>query len=164
MFKKIFSALLAISLCLSMSTIAFAAENNATTQVIYEDSNIVVMLGNPDYATNDSANEMSTRASSYNYVWLDYAKGGYFEVYTSNSGTFGITLKVESSSDASFAHVSVISPNGEAVKGVGTVFLTPSSYGGQGFRGTIVSGSSGTYKINYNAFTDVGMRIMCWLY
>lgn len=98
MFKKIFSALLAISLCFSMSTIAFAAENNATTQVIYEDSNIVVMLGNPDILI-DKGSGLLLKTTSHdslvlNYPGTDVQRGIYDDV-----SNFEFKLDVVNDSD-----------------------------------------------------------------
>jgi len=126
--------------------------------LVYEDKGIIVRLGNP----NDPNAPISPLATSYAYVWLDASANGSFPIYTSNSGTIGITLKVESSSNSSWAYCSVYKPNGSAFWN--NVYVDPTTNNGNGYQGTMLFASSGTYTIVYAAYTTVGMRLMCWLY
>lgn len=173
-FKRTISIFCVIALCLSMSTVAFATEDTVNGkqadfgQCIYEDSNIVVMLGNPENPSaplSDSAEAFAARTVDYNYVWLDggYASGEFY-VATSNSSPMGITLKIQSEDPNAFAFCTVLGPNGEPLKGHNNVWLTPGMNNDDGYVGTIYNSPSGTYTIDYIAQGQAGMRIMCWIY
>lgn len=107
-------------------------------------------------------NLASTNAMTYGSTWVSSSNSGSFTVSTNNSGTIGITLKVESSSNDSWAYLSVQKPNGSYFKN--NVYVDPTTGNGDGAVYKMYFASSGTYTIHYIAYTSVGMRLMCWLY
>lgn len=101
-------------MCFSvMAVSAFAAEletdvlvfdNNET--VVYQDDEVTITR-----VDDIQSSSISTLANTMTYesTWLKHSASGSFTVNTPNSGTIGITLKVESSSNSSFAYISVFS-------------------------------------------------------
>lgn len=163
--KGVLCLTLALILCLSSSSFVFAAEPaQEYGSIVYEDANVVVLLGNPDdpNAPISTTALSATRGMDYESTWLDRSASGKFPIYTSKSGTIGITLKVESRSNSSWAYISVQKPNKSYFKN--NVYVDPTTRGGEGWAGKMYSASSGTYYIHYAAHTSVGMRIMCWMY
>lgn len=140
--KKFFSFLMAITLCLSIAVPAFAADSSS--------------------AQSDTISLASTRSTDYGNAWISSASAGSFTVTTSKSGTLYMTLKVESSSNSSWAYVSVKKPNGSYY--ANNIYVDPTSEGGEGVHLKMTFASAGTYTIVYNAYTSVGMRLMCWIY
>lgn len=140
--KKIIALLTVFALCLCTSIPAFAAESSVSEV--------------------DSISVVSPRATDYGNVWIDSVESGSFTVTTNRSGTIYMTLKVESSSSASFAEVSVWKPDGSSYDGI--VHVDPSSENGEGVHLKMYCAKSGTYTIGYNAYTTAGMRLMCWIY
>lgn len=165
--KSFVALCLAMVMAFSFSAVAFAAtpEEHVTEPIVADEAAVVVyqddemtVVRTPAGAGDDGISPLST---DYNSVWLDSSGSGEFKVYTSNTGTVGITLKVESSSNSSSAVISVKKPNGSYYKN--NVFLTPGEDGGEA-KYTIFFAKSGSYTIEYTAYTKVGMRIMCWMY
>ncbi len=164
--RKIFTLLLAI--CLTFSTVsatAFAAETNSNSivlpdneTIVYQDDDVTVVKVDESVQTEQA----SAKATTYESVWLDSSDSGSFSVNTPNSGTIGITLKVESQSNDSWAYISVQKPNGDYFKN--NVYIDPTTNNGEGGVYKMYFASSGDYTIHYIGYTSVGMRIMCWLY
>lgn len=164
--KKLFAIIMATCLCFGTFNFnAFASEiDNSNKQsvilqdgecIVYQDDDIIIVR------SNENA-DMTTRSSHYNSVWVDSNSSGSFPIATLESGTVGITLKVESSSNDSWAYISVQKPNGSYFRN--DIFVTPTTGDGEGAIYKMYNASSGTYTIHYSAYTSVGMRIMCWLY
>lgn len=164
-FKSLVALCLAMVMAFSFSVSAFAATPEEAVDnsfVISEDATVVYQDDEMTIVeTPVTTSSVTPRSTDYNSVWLDSSSTGSFRVYTSNTGTVGITLKVESSSNNSSAVLSVQKPNGSYFKN--DVFLTPGQSGGE-VQYTILFASSGSYTIHYSAYTEVGMRIMCWMY
>lgn len=128
--------------------------------ILYQDKDITIVEVNN---TNSSLEKgINPRTTTYGSTWVSSSKSGNFYVNTNNSGTIGITLKAESSSDSSWAYISVMKPDGTYFKN--NVYIDPTSENGEGKKFKIYNASSGTYTISYVAYTDVGMRLMCWMY
>lgn len=173
-FSKFLAIVMALCMCLGTSvTNVFAAEatsddNNQSVvllegeTIVYQDEDVTIVQCANDEESSDENVVTSTRSTDYGSVWLNSSSSGSFSVYTSNSGTIGITLKVESSSNSSWAYMSVQKPNGSYFKN--NVYVDPTTGGGEGARYKMYFASSGTYTIHYVAYTSVGMRLMCWLY
>lgn len=127
---------------------------------------VCMMAGSAFAAGADTAKKPApgggAKTVDYESVWLDYSASGSFPIYNHNSGTVGMTLKVESSSNLSTANIKVKKPDGSYY--LNGVAIDPTTNGGQGGLYTIYFAPTGTYTIEYNAFTNVGMRIMCWMY
>lgn len=140
--KKIIALLTVFALCLCISIPAFAAESSTA-----EVEPIIVS---------------SARGTDYGNAWISSSGAGSFTVTTSKSGTIYMTLKVESSSNSSFAEVSVQKPDNTWYDGI--IHVDPSSESGAGVHLKMYCAKSGTYRIAYNAYTTAGMRLMCWIY
>lgn len=138
--KKMTAILMAILFSLSMISTVFAGE----------------------VASNKNGANAITNETTYESVWLDSSSSGSFPIYTPNSGTIGVTLKVESSSDDSFAYISVKKPDGTYFKN--RVTINRNTNNGEGGVYRMYLAPSGTYTIEYQGYTTVGMRIMCWMY
>ena len=161
--KRFWIFLLAMLTGLVLVSVACAEGND---NVIYEADSIVVMLDNPnspDEAVSATAKTVANEMS-YESVWLNGPSGGSFPIHTNNTGTFGITIKVESSSSDSWTYCTVIDPSGNPCKGCNGLYIDRDTNGGDGWYGHVYNASSGTYQISYQAYTTVGMRIMCWIY
>lgn len=162
-----------IALCLLLSTsvtCAFAAETTDSSSsvsvaiqpnetIVYQDEDVTVVRVNE---LDDSTSVASTNDMNYGSVWLDKSSSGSFPVNCDLSGTIGITLKAESSSNDSWAYLSVEKPNGSYFKN--NVYVDPTTGDGEGAIFKMYFASSGEYTIHYMAYTSVGMRLMCWLY
>ena len=169
--KKVMAFLMAICLSISAFGITASAATDETIPntngitipanetIIYQDEDVTVtrIEGNPSQNNPVTYNEMT-----YESVWLNSSASGSFDIYTPNSGTIGITVKVESSSDSSWAWIGIQKPNGTYF--VNNKYVDRNTNNGEGGLYRIYSASSGTYKIHYMASTTVGMRIMCWFY
>lgn len=131
-----------------------------TENILYQDKDITIVEVNSTNVFTEKG--VNSRAMTYGSTWIDSSDSGSFSVNTEKSGTIGITLKAESSSDSSWAYMSVIKPDGTYFKN--NVYINPTSGNGDGKNFKIYFASSGTYTINYIAYTDVGMRLMCWMY
>lgn len=157
---------LVMAMAFSFSATAFAAApDEAVTDtvvvgenetIVYQDDEMTIV----ETPVDANAFGVSPLATSYNSKWLDTSANGSFSVYTSNTGTIGITLKVESSSSDSWAYISVKKPNGSYFKN--KVFLQAIVDPEAQYK--IYFASSGSYTIEYTGWTEVGMRIMCWMY
>lgn len=162
--KKLMAMLMAICMTLSLvCTNVFAAEISTeylpydSTNIVYQDETITIVQADAPATAVVPYNN-----TTYESKWLDHSATGSFPIYTSNSGTIGITLKVESSSDSSVASIIVQKPDGTDATRWITVNRNTNS--GNGYYFHIYGAPSGTYTIKYNASTSVGMRIMCWMY
>lgn len=160
--KKFIALLSALFLCICLSTPAFATEVNTSVavlndseKIVYQDEYITITQGN-------SSDVASTRAMAYESTWLNSSTAGSFPIYTANSGTIGVTFKVESSSDDSWASISLQKPDGSYYDGI--FYVDRNSNNGDGIYFHIYFAKSGTYTVHYSAYTSVGMRIMCWMY
>lgn len=174
LFSKFLAIIMALSVCFGTSvTSVFAAEatSDANNQqvvlqegetIVYQDEDVTLVQCADDEEDVEENVVSSTRSTDYGSVWLNSSDSNSFSVYTSNSGTIGITLKAESSSNSSWAYLAIQKPNGSYFKN--NVYVDPTTGGGEGARYKMYSASSGTYTIHYDAYTSVGMRLMCWLY
>jgi hypothetical protein len=164
--KGILCFALILAMCLSFSSFAYAAEPTPEFgDIAYEDENIVVLLGNPndpDAPISKTAASI-TRHTDYESVWLNGNAQGSFPIYCTHSGTVGITIAVESSSNSSWANVSIQKPNKSYYYPTG-IAINRNTNGGDGWYAKMRFASTGTYTIHYTAVTPVGMRIMCWMY
>ena len=142
MLKKITSLLVAICVCFSTPITSFAAE--------------------PEQTEVPSITVKGTRSVDYGYDWIDGSDSGSFTVNTSNSGTIGITLKIESNDSSAFAYCSIKKPNGSYY--AQNIYVDQNSGGGDGVVMTAYFQQSGTYTIEYMAYSSTGTRIMCWIY
>lgn len=163
---------LACILCLSFSITAFAneAQNIENDKfnlpddaiVLYEEDDIVLYQSQSESAARKEASTLAEESGvDYESVWLDRSSTSSFKIYCSHSGKVGVTIGIESSSDESWAQITIKRPDGR--------YLFPKS-GGQ-IRPSdgevlmrMADGTIGTYTVNYQASTNVGMRIMCWMY
>ncbi len=105
--------------------------------------------------------ESSSRTTYYESTWLNNSSSGRFPIYCGNSGSVGVTFKVESSSTSSWAMIQLLDANGNAKTQL--VYVDPTTNGGDGYY-THINIPAGTYYVTFNASTNVGMRIMCWMY
>lgn len=168
--KRFLAFLMATVLCLGLSVTAFAAEDTSAVTskelnlaegevIVYQDDEVTITSIPASLVDEET---LSARATSYESVWLDKSASGNFKIKTTNSGNIGITLKVESSSDSSFAYISMRNPAGTTFTGDGYYVDRKTNNGdGEYFN---YYGKSGTYTVDYIASTTVGMRIMCWMY
>ena len=173
-FSKFLAMTMALCMCLGTSvTNAFAAEATpeANTQsvvlqegetIVYQDEDVTIVQCTNDEEDAEENVVAATNSTDYGSVWLNSSSSGSFSVYTSNSGTIGITLKAESSSNDSWAYMSVQKPNGSYFKN--NVYVDPTTGSGEGARYKMYFATRGQYTIHYVAYTSVGMRLMCWLY
>lgn len=161
--KKVIALLTVLILCMCLSMPAFATEArndelvlSENEKIAYQDDDVIIIQSN---GTGDVslANTMT-----YESVWLNSSSAGSFPIYTSNSGTIGVTFKVESSSNDSWASISLEKPDGKYYDGIFTV--DPTSNNGDGIYFHMYFAKSGTYRVHYSGYTSVGMRIMCWMY
>ena len=127
---------------------------------------VCVMAGSAFAAEVDASKKPvpggGAKTTDYESVWLNYSAQGSFDIYNHNSGTVGVTLKVESSSNASTASIKVKKPDGSYF--LNSVSIDPTTNNGNGGVYTMYFAATGTYTIEYTAFTTAGMRIMCWMY
>lgn len=131
-----------------------------TENILYQDKDITIVEVN---STNGFPEKgINSKTMTYGSTWVNSSDSGSFSINTEKSGTIGITIKAESSSDSSWAYMSVMKPDGTYFKN--NVYIDPTSGNGDGKKFKIYYASSGTYTINYIAYTDVGMRLMCWMY
>lgn len=168
---KRFISLLVTSFSLIVSSIipsnvAYAAEIEPTT--IYEDENVVVLLGNPidpDAELSETAVSLaSARSLSYESNWENGSTSGNLYINTNNTGNFGVTVKIESSDSNAFAYCSLYTPSGSVCKGLSSFYVDQNTNNGEGFLGTIVNGTSGRYKLSYMLSSSAGTRVMIWMY
>lgn len=165
--KQLMAMFMAICMSLSLvCTSAFATEVHAepnphnNSSIVYQDDSIaIVQVTDAELANTDTT--IPYNANSYESTWLEHSASGSFPIYTSSSGTIGITLKVESSSDSSVASIIVQKPDG--TNATRWITVNRNTNNGNGYFFYIYGASSGTYTIKYNASTSVGMRIMCWM-
>ncbi len=165
--KKLFAVLLTLSLCLGISTSAFATSMQDSVFDEFDlPDDAVVLYQSPEIVLYQSVSESSTRKDSdsgvdYESVWLDKGEVGKFTIYNTHSGKVGITIGVEAASDASWAQVHIITPSGN------TIYMNhamPIRASDGEILAKMPSASTGTYTVRYTASTSEGMRIMCWMY
>lgn len=162
MLKKFVSIVTSLAMIFAMSTVAFAADNTFNiplyAEIVYQDDEITIVSA----PLTDDDLQTSLRNSNYGNAWVSSSTSGSFTVNNQHSGTVGLTLKVESSSNDSWAYISVLKPNGVAY--LNNIYVDPTSGNGEGRKYTLYSASTGTYTFSYSAYTSVGMRIMAWMY
>ncbi|MGN1330671.1 MAG: hypothetical protein ACI4VN_04990 [Clostridia bacterium] len=162
MLKKFVSIVTSLAMIFAMSTVAFAADDTfnipSDAEIVYQDDEITIVSS----PLTDDDLQTSLRNSNYGNAWVSSSTSGSFTVNNQHSGTVGLTLKVESSSNDSWAYISVLKPNGVAY--LNNIYVDPTSGNGEGRKYTLYSASTGTYTFSYSAYTSVGMRIMAWMY
>ena len=162
MLKKFVSIVTSLAMIFAMSTVAFAADDTfnipSDAEIVYQDDEITIVSA----PLTDDDLQTSLRNSNYGNAWVSSSTSGSFTVNNQHSGTVGLTLKVESSSNDSWAYISVLKPNGVAY--LNNIYVDPTSGNGEGRKYTLYSASTGTYTFSYSAYTSVGMRIMAWMY
>lgn len=164
--KKFFILLVSLFLILFLYIPnAFADNSNNVViredeQVLYQDNDITIVQVKSLNTLSEKV--IASRDMTYGSTWVSSSDSGSFSVDTEKSGTIGITIKAESSSESSWAYMSIMKPDGTYFKN--NVYIDPTSGNGNGKKFKIYYASSGTYTINYIAYTDVGMRLMCWMY
>lgn len=140
---------LALAMVLSFSVLATSAFAKSSEEVPVIESVVE--------STDDVA---SSRATYYGNVWLDTGGSGSFKVYSPISGKTYFTLKIEGNSNNCWANLRIQRPDGLYLTGKD---LTLNS-GDPEEKVYILKGIPGDYTIYYDAGTDSGMRIMCWIY
>ncbi|MBP3463450.1 MAG: hypothetical protein J6K45_03100 [Clostridia bacterium] len=162
MLKKFVSIVTSLAMIFAMSTVAFAADDTFNippdAEIVYQDDEITIVSA----PLTDDDLQTSLRNSNYGNAWVSSSTSGSFTVNNQHSGTVGLTMKVESSSNDSWAYISVLKPNGVAY--LNNIYVDPTSGNGEGRKYTLYSASTGTYTFSYSAYTSVGMRIMAWMY
>ncbi len=160
--KFTLSLLTVLSLVVSLVTPTMASEKENSAfdlpedaVILYQDENAVMYQSKTEAA--DTERSMRTPVD-YESEWVDRNASGDFPIYNSRSGEMGVTWKVESSSNASHARIWMTLPGG--LPFLSTRYIYPSN-GDVYFR---TNGVVGQYTVHYFAYTDVGMRIMCWMY
>lgn len=156
--KRIITIIVSTILVMSFPfSIAFADDTQKEV-IIFENDEIIITQPQEENTTSRS---IST-ANDYNYAWIPSgSREGSFRVTTKVSGKVGITLKVESGSTSSFATISMNKVNGGNLPKVDGITL---STGGRYEYKTTTTKGKGTYQVNYVAYSENGLRIMCWLY
>ncbi len=161
-FRSFVALCMAMVMAFSFSAVAFAAEpaTDAFSDVVlaedetvaYQDDDVMII------ESPAAVGGISPLSTCYNSAWISSNSHSSFGVYSDNSGTVGITIKTESSSDDSWAYITVLKPNGSE-------FQTNLYFKGtQEKKYTMLFASKGTYTIKYSVYTSVGMRINCWIY
>lgn len=161
-FRSFVALCLAMVMAFSFSAVAFAAEPKADAfsdvvltedeTVVYQDDEVMII------ESSAAAGGISPLSTCYNGQWVGSSSNGSFGVYSDNSGTVGITISTESSSNDSIAYITVLRPNGSEFQS--GLCLS----GTQEKKYTMLFASTGTYTIKYSTYTTVGMRINCWIY
>lgn len=158
--KKFLAFMMVVMLFCLIPVSTSATENGLVLAedeiVVYQDEEITI--------TQQPSTVTTRSAPDYGSVWLDSSNSGSFTVTTTRSGTIGITVEVQSSSNDSFAEISMRKPNGQTLSD--PFFISPTTKTGDsnGIIMKIYGAPSGTYTLDYIAYTDIGMRIMCWMY
>lgn len=137
--KMIIALILCLSMCLS--NVAFATEIK------------------PTETQQKSESTASERATYYESRWFDTDANGNFSIYCGNSGSVGVTIKLESTDSDAFCMVQLFKSNGQKVM-PSAVTLSPSRpeyY-------THFNLQPGTYYVQCLGYSNTGMRIMCWMY
>ena len=167
--KKFLAILMTTVLCFGMPFYAFAANVSAAEEqenladgefIIHQDDDITITAIPASMVDEES---LAARATTYGSVWLDKSSEGNFKIKTSLRGTIGVTFKVESSSNNSWAFLTFKSPAGKDYFDNG-VTVNPTTGNGDGYYFHIKNAKPGTYTVGYRGYTSVGMRIMCWMY
>ncbi len=108
------------------------------------------------YDTSD----INPRAMTYESVWLNSGATGSFKVHTEIKGKTYFTLRIESVSNNSWCNLRIQRPDGTYCFGK-VLSLNPGHTEEVVY---ILAGIPGDYTIHYEAGTDQGMRIMCWIH
>ena len=153
MLKKFYFFLLSIAFILSMSVPAFAAETQSKdlpddAVILYQDENVRI------YQSSEASSRV---ADNYGYAWVNGLSRGSFSVNCTLSGRIYGTFKVESSDPSNYAQLVISGP-------MNSLPIALDVYAYQGDVYFDFYGSSGQYTINYTAYQNNGMRMMCWLY
>ena len=108
--KKFLAILMTTVLCFGMPFYAFAANVSAAEEqenladgefIIHQDDDITITAIPASMVRR--AESLAARATTYESVWLDKSSEGNFKIKTSLRGTMGVSFKVESSSNNSWA-------------------------------------------------------------
>lgn len=137
--KRFISMLCVLCLTLGLTSTAFAKESDSTSNTL---------------------NTIQARTNNYNSLWVNpgYYYSKSFTVY--NTGNLGVTWKVESTNNNSYAQIRMTTPSGSTV--LHTAKLYPSN-GDHRFR--LNAAETGPYTINFmGEAKSTGMRVLCWFY
>ena len=145
-------------MCLAFQTPVYANDDSDLSLpedaiILYQDENAIL------YQTKMNISSART-AVDYESKWVNSTVyGDSFTIYNHRSGNAGVTWGVESSSASSYAQIWMTNPLGLVVLNTRTV--RPSD-GEVVFR--LTNSSNGRYTVHFNAYTTVGIRVMCWMY
>lgn len=161
--KKVILSLLGVltlGLAFTAPTQTFAKENSKfnlpeDAVILYQDEDAVMYQSKSE---SESKEKLARAPMDYESMWVNKTQPGSFSIYNNRSGNMGVTWKVESSSNSSHARIWMEAPG--HLPFLQTKDIYPSD-GDVYFR---TNGIRGTYTIHFDAFTNVGMRIMCWMY
>lgn len=162
--KRITALFLTLCLCFGCVNTAFATTTDKDMSVSTDSDHVILYEDDEVILYQDKSEDTAiTPLSDDNYgnVWLNQAnavRSGSFPVNCTYTGNRGMTFKVESSSNSSYAQV-YMTKGGNVV--FGTVTVRPSN---GDLHCTLKNASRGTYAVHYMALPVRGMRIMCWIY
>lgn len=162
--KRLLAVCLGLCLltCSSVSTLATAQENDVSStddgvKILYQDENVLLYQSKED---SSSVSPLLVNENNYGNKWINSTSYGQsFNVYSTYTGSTGVTWKVESSSNSSYAQIYMTTPSGIPV--LATRRVSPSD-GDVHLR--LTNASIGNYTVHFDGYTTVGMRVMCWLY
>ena len=158
--KRLFTVLLSLCLLAGFSMSALAQDisrKDDDIKILYQDENAILYQSKED---NSPIKPSSTNESNYNSKWIDRTSTGQsFDVYCTYTGTTGVTWKVESSSNNSYAQIYMTNPLGLPVLATKTVRPSDGDVHLQ-----LANASVGNYKVHFDGYTTVGMRVLCWFY
>lgn len=171
--KRISALYLALCLCFGCVNTSFASttdkdmsvSTNSAHVILYEDDEVILYQ---DKSENTAITPLIENAGiaplsddNYGNVWLNQAnavRSGSFPVNCTYTGNKGITFKIESSSNSSYAQVYM-------TKGKNVVFGAVTVRPSDGdLHCTLKNASRGTYAVHCMVLPVRGMRIMCWIY
>lgn len=162
--KRLLAVCLSLCLltCSSVSTLASAQENDVSSKndgvkILYQDENVLLYQSKED---SSSISQVVARESNYGNKWINRTSYGQsFNVYCTLTGSRGVTWKVESSSNSSYAQIYMTNPLGLTV--LQTKKVKPSD---GDVHLQLKNAVTGNYTVHFDGYTTVGMRVMCWIY
>ncbi len=132
-----------------------STDNNI--KILYQDENVVLYQSKGDSSPVAPA---LVNESNYGNKWVDKTSFGQtFTVPCTYTGKTGVTWKVESSSNQSYAQIYMINPLGLIVLNTKKVYPSDGDVHLQLLNATV-----GNYTVHFDGYTTVGMRVMCWMY
>lgn len=153
--KKIFSLLMAVILCFSLTATAFAAEADPSPVssdafIAYEDEHVVV------YDTREGA---SARTYNYEAEWFDSGYNGSIalKIYC-DKGSGNISLTVGSNGTGYFFG-NVLTPDGKIMSKNDFGLLNVQEVYLRNFQA-----QSGYYTVKGTIMNSAGFRVMVWIY